>query len=526
MTAPHAHLIPQSKHVFQISIDVLDSITQSLGTYSPETGGLLAGNREECRIHLFRFDNSASVTSTTYTPNAAKLTKILNKWDEEKKGKIIGFIHSHPGSYNRPSPGDFEYAERILKAIPALGKLFLPIATFRGDHTAEKIRFVINPYVAELLPSGKIKVSSCRMAIINRKGDKIGATVREWDKYIDSPFNDTPYNDDTFARVTGAYDTQLLRRCRVVAVGVGGAANYLEELARTGVGQFVLIDPDKVSRTNLATQQTYRKDIGKYKVKVLAARIRDINPKAEIVVITKKLDEHLSDSVMEQFIHNPVTLTTLDDFDPNHWSGGIQSEPQKTVLCALTDNFQAQSRVHRLALQFAVPCLSAAVYKEGRGAEVTFTHPDFTPACARCAQSSRYKAYESGDKIQEVTSDGTPIFATTRLNALKGYVTLALLHAGSHHPRWSKLLEPVKHNNLVLIRLDPGFSTVFNSDVFERNFGRSNNNIYFDETVWTKVTPDNGKNGNDLCADCHGLGNLRAVAGSFKNTITGERQPA
>jgi hypothetical protein len=126
--------------------------------------------------------------------------------------------------------------------------------------------------------------------------------------------------------------------------------------------------------------------------------------------------------------------------------------------------------------------------------------------------------------VENVGSAGTPIFATTRLNAIKGFVALALLHAGTSHPRWGKLLVPVADRNLVMVRMDPDLASQLGLSVFDRTFGDSNRRVYFDETIWTPVTPDDGVDGADLCPDCWGTGDLRSVAGSFKDTITGTRR--
>ncbi len=53
--------------------------------------------------------------------------------------------------------------------------------------------------------------------------------------------------DETFARVKEAYDLVVMQDSRVVCIGVGGASGWLEDLARAGLGQFVLVDHDTVS---------------------------------------------------------------------------------------------------------------------------------------------------------------------------------------------------------------------------------------------------------------------------------------
>lgn len=505
-TAPTHSLNPTRPVI--ISESVLAEIVDSIATMPPESGGLLGGDREAQRITRYLFDRSAGTSGATYSPNTEIINTTLDEWDDDGGDKIIGFIHSHPGGYAQPSPGDQVYAAKILEAIPAMARIFLPIAVFKGKAESSEVDFVIKPFVAFVDEKGKLKAEPVSLSITGANG-KVEQTVKTWSTKVPSPFRQhlTAYSDETFARVQDAYDIPLLRESRIVAVGAGGAADYIECLARAGVGQFVLIDPDTVSLTNLATQQTYRRDIGRPKVDVIAERLRDINPSAEVVTLNAKLDD-LDDQLMKVLITGRI--------------GDTNVRPRETVLCGLTDYFPAQARINRLALQFGVPSMCAQVYEAGRGAEITFTHPDITPACHRCALGERFKAYEAGE-VETVGSAGTPIFATTRLNSTKGFVTLALLHAGTNHTRWGQLLYPVSDRNLVLIRMAPDLSMHLGLDVFERTFGDANSRVYFDETIWTTITPDDGKGGADLCPDCRGTGRLRDTEGSYRDTITGEK---
>ena len=84
----------------------------------------------------------------------------------------------------------------------------------------------------------------------------------------------------------GADAMEKLRGSRVVIFGVGGVGGYVAEaLARSGVGAFELVDRDVVSVTNLNRQiiATW-KTIGRDKTEVMAERITDINPQAQVTV--------------------------------------------------------------------------------------------------------------------------------------------------------------------------------------------------------------------------------------------------
>ncbi len=75
-----------------------------------------------------------------------------------------------------------------------------------------------------------------------------------------------------------------LKNARVAVFGIGGVGGYVvEALVRSGVGEFDLIDDDKVCLTNLNRQIiATRKTVGKYKVDVMKERILDINPDAKV----------------------------------------------------------------------------------------------------------------------------------------------------------------------------------------------------------------------------------------------------
>ena len=82
----------------------------------------------------------------------------------------------------------------------------------------------------------------------------------------------------------GADAIKKLSESRVAVFGIGGVGGYVcEALVRSGVGHFDLIDDDKVCLTNLNRQiLATRKTVGKYKAEVMAERMLEINPEADI----------------------------------------------------------------------------------------------------------------------------------------------------------------------------------------------------------------------------------------------------
>ncbi len=86
------------------------------------------------------------------------------------------------------------------------------------------------------------------------------------------------------ARLYGTAALGRLRRARVAVIGTGGVGSWtVEALARSGVGQLVLVDPDEICVTNSNRQlPALAGQFGRRKIAALAERLRLVNP--EIVV--------------------------------------------------------------------------------------------------------------------------------------------------------------------------------------------------------------------------------------------------
>ena len=486
-----------------ISKSIMREIEETIGSQRAEQGGPLGGDRLTGIVTNFHFDNSARRTSATYSPNIEVLNKLFaDEWNPQDIN-LLGFVHSHPPSLRQPSGGDIEYAAKILAAIPELKCLFLPIVMTEPDTGS----FTLLPFVA-LRDGESVKIEQIKLIVRDDELLKTAAGNQEIDANFTTETKSVnlvgKYSPAIFERVQNAYDLEHLADCRIVCFGAGGAADFIENAARAGIGQIILIDKDIVSESNIATQQTYLHDVGRPKVECIAERLLQINPLALVRAIPRWLDNEFDDLELAELL-----------------AGEIEGrKPKRTLLCGLTDNFYAQARINRLALQFGVPSLCAQMYKEGRGAEITFTYPGVTPACHRCILSSRYRTFLEQNYQNEITSHGTPIFATTRLNSITGFITLALLHHGTSHPRWGNLLDRIGNRNLVQLRLDPDFAATLGFEIFDKTFNSADKNrLLFDETIWLEEDAECPENGYDYyCPDCGGKGDLGQVIGTFSDT--------
>lgn len=124
-----------------------------------------------------------------------------------------------------------------------------------------------------------------------------------------------------------------LEKATVVVVGLGGLGSFVAlECAHLGIGQLVLIDPDRVDITNLnrligATNG----DLGQLKVKVYEALIHAISPRINVTAIPA-----------------PV----LDD-------EAVFAAKQGDLLLGCVDNHGARLVLNHLAVQYVIPLLDA-----------------------------------------------------------------------------------------------------------------------------------------------------------------------
>ncbi len=91
-------------------------------------------------------------------------------------------------------------------------------------------------------------------------------------------------------KLIGKDGVRKLEDAKVIIYGIGGVGSFaVEGLVRAGVGKLVLVDPDKISESNINRQiHSNVNTIGKSKVEVMKKRILEINPKANVEIYNPK----------------------------------------------------------------------------------------------------------------------------------------------------------------------------------------------------------------------------------------------
>lgn len=104
----------------------MTDIRNTIGVYSPETGGILGRGKDGVISH-FLFDYNDESTSYKYVPSANYLNEYMeNNWFSNSIA-FCGMVHSHPNKAPSLSKGDLAYAKKIIESFDNLDHLYLLI---------------------------------------------------------------------------------------------------------------------------------------------------------------------------------------------------------------------------------------------------------------------------------------------------------------------------------------------------------------------------------------------------------------
>lgn len=96
---------------------------------------------------------------------------------------------------------------------------------------------------------------------------------------------------DLFSRNTGLFESAEMLKKFAVIIGCGSVgARVALELARAGVGRFLLIDDDILKPHNICRHTHGMRDLGRFKADLLREDILNIDPAAEVTAFRGKLE--------------------------------------------------------------------------------------------------------------------------------------------------------------------------------------------------------------------------------------------
>jgi len=207
------------------------------------------------------------------------------------------------------------------------------------------------------------------------------------EKYVIEKYNLT---QDVFSRNTGILETNLMMDKCAIILGCGSVGSLVAlELARAGVGSFVLVDNDILEYHNICRHQCAIMEVGMYKVNAIAQRIREINPFANIEV----------QSIMIEQMNKDVFETYC--------------KADKAIIVGCADNREADVYANGIAAMYGVPFISIGFWERAFAGEIFYYLPKANMPCYKCAlgdggnisqrSSANRRIYTTQEELSQVT---------------------------------------------------------------------------------------------------------------------------
>ena len=173
-----------------------------------------------------------------------------------------------------------------------------------------------------------------------------------------------------FSRNTGILETGVMLNKSAIIAGCGSVGSLVAmELARSGVGSFMLVDNDILEYHNICRHQCGVKDVGRYKADALEEKILNINPNARIVK---------QNTILER--------VKKEDFD--------SFCTKDTVIIGCGDNRESDLYANNnVSFVYDIPFVSIGFWERAFAGEIFYSIPGST-ACYNC-QFENFK--EDGD---------------------------------------------------------------------------------------------------------------------------------
>ncbi len=117
----------------------------------------------------------------------------------------------------------------------------------------------------------------------------------------------------------GKDNIEKLHNMNVLVAGLGGVGAYAAEMiCRAGVGNITIVDGDIVQASNINRQlPSLHSTVGFKKAKVMASRMKDINPQLSLTII----DEYIKDEGMEALLEKKFdyVVDAIDTLSPKNF---------------------------------------------------------------------------------------------------------------------------------------------------------------------------------------------------------------
>ena len=207
---------------------------------------------------------------------------------------------------------------------------------------------------------------------------------------------------DIFSRVQGIFDTRVLapKTVSVIGVGSGGSLGAVE-LAKSGVGNFNLVDFDRLLAHNVARHACGLDDVGRFKTRAVRDAILRHNPRASVVC-------HETDITQDGGLLDQIVAAS-------------------DLVFVATDNELSRYLINDACIAQGKPAVYGAAYERAFAGEVIRVIPGKAGcyACVRQGMASTMRSISS-QQVFDYTDD-SQLPAEPGLGL--GIAFIALIHA-------------------------------------------------------------------------------------------------
>ena len=260
--------------------------------------------------------------------------------EKQKRGLCVGVIHSHPQNYGVfPSMLDDDMDSYFKDYFPAFGKEAAYFSLIFSKTAEGFVRFSGRGWTEgrEFQLTEMVTVGSKE---IRRESTVAKSSAKSHNKY-----------QERLEEIYGAEAAARLRNASVTIIGTSGTGSpAAHALVRAGVQNFVLVDPQRLAKSNLERLHgSYDAHFAKgeeeapLKVEVVRNLIKEINPTANVTCI--------AGNILQPLARDHIVGTDL-------------------LICC-TDTNYSRTAASELAYRYLVPAIDVGVVFESKNGLMT-----------------------------------------------------------------------------------------------------------------------------------------------------------
>lgn len=244
----------------------------------PEVMGGLAVPHPPCEIvpseHGLRVvDECGSDMTEAFAAGAAKALETA-----QQKQCSFAVLKAKSPSCGSGLVYDGSFSGRLVPGFGVAARLFQEAGICVVDEQQ------VGQLRAALLSSGETLQEGARQTSIPNEALPVGEPLQADDAFSRDAEKSSAQPLSKSELILGTEGVERLAASTVMVLGLGGVgSNCVEALARGGVGRLIVVDHDVVQASNINRQAiAYHSTIGRKKAEVVAAMVRDINPRIAV----------------------------------------------------------------------------------------------------------------------------------------------------------------------------------------------------------------------------------------------------